>query len=475
MLSLFILIPLFIVMIMHTLFRNSMKRVAFMSGLFLTALQVFLVLTPAKELMESSSYFLGYLFKFELSLDNLSQVLLLSIGLVSFVTILVSRSFIRDEDERFNFISLLLLAVSGMNAAVMVRDIFSLYVFLEVAAVASFIIIAFNKTNEAFEGAFKYLIFSATATVFMLSGIALLVLICGSTSFSVISSILRNTDHDILINIAMALFIIGVLIKSGLMPFHGWLPDTYTAAPAYGSLFLAGIVTKVVGVYSLLRVGGSVFAMPASLKMIFMFLGAFSIVVAAIAALEQDDLKRMLSYSSISQVGYIILGFGCATPLGVCGAILHLFNHAVFKSLLFVNSASLELETGTTDMKKMGGLAKNMPFTGITSLLGSLSVAGMPPLSGFWSKLIIIMALWMSGHYIYALIAVLASLVTLAYMLSMQRRVFWGNPLKEWEKVKDSDFSIILASLILASVIVIMGIFFPFMFNTFIFPLPNIW
>ena len=452
-----------------------MKRIAFVFSLFLLSLQVFLVLSPAKELVEARNYLLSYLFKFDLYLDNLSQILLLCIGIVSFVTVLVSRSFIQDEDERFNFLSLLLLAVAGMNAAVMARDVFSLYVFLEVTAIASFVVIAFTKTNQALEGAFKYIIFSAVATVFMLCGIAILILICGDTSFSVISAVLKNSPHDVLINIAIALLIIGTLIKSGVMPFHGWLADTYSSAPAYSSVFLAGIVTKAVGVYSLIRLGGSVFALAFPLQNIFMFLGAFSIVMAAIAALEQDDLKRMLAYSSISQIGYIILGFGCGTPLGICGATLHLFNHAIFKSLLFVNSASLELKLGTTDMNKMGGLAKNMPHTNITSLIGSLSMAGIPPLSGFWSKFIIVVALWISGHYIYAFVAVLASIITLAYVLSMQKRIFWGVPQREYPSTKINNFGLMLSSVLLAAIILAVGIFFPFMFNTFLFPLPNIW
>jgi multicomponent Na+:H+ antiporter subunit D len=166
-----------------------------------------------------------------------------------------------------------------------------------------------------------------------------------------------------------------------------------------------------------------------------------SIVIGALAALQQKDLRRILAYSSISQIGYIILAFGCATPLAIAGAIFHFFNHAIAKSLLFLNAASIEQATGQKDIKKMGGLSGRMPVANAACLVGSLSVVGVPPLSGFWSKLLIIMALYLSGQVFYAVLALFASLLTLAYFLNMQRHVFWGqkNPLlaqvseKSWE------------------------------------------
>jgi multicomponent Na+:H+ antiporter subunit D len=132
-------------------------------------------------------------------------------------------------------------------------------------------------------------------------------------------------------------------------------------------------------------------------------------------------------------MGYIVLGFGCGTSLGIAGAVFHLFNHSVFKSLLFANAGAVESRTGTRDMDKMGGLASRMPWTGLTSVLATLSAAGVPPLAGFWSKLIIVMALWMSEYYAYATVAVLTSIITLAYLLFMQRRVFFGKIVEEYK------------------------------------------
>jgi multicomponent Na+:H+ antiporter subunit D len=161
-----------------------------------------------------------------------------------------------------------------------------------------------------------------------------------------------------------------------------------------------------------------------------MLLAVLSMVVAAFLAVGQGDLKRLMAYSSISQIGYIVLGVGLGTPLGILGGLFHLFNHSVFKSLLFLNSGALEYATGTRDMKKMGGLMAKMPVTGATNLVASMSISGVPPFSGFWSKLIIILALVQAGRGWYAFWAVVASLLTLASYVRAMKHVFFG-PLKE--------------------------------------------
>jgi multicomponent Na+:H+ antiporter subunit D len=254
------------------------------------------------------------------------------------------------------------------------------------------------------------------------------------------------------------------------VPFHGWLPGAYSAAPGAVSVLLAGIITKAVGIYALIRLSTLVFGPTSSINSLLMIAGAISILVGALAAIGQADFKRMLAYSSISQVGYIVLGLGCGSALGIAGAIFHLFNHSIFKSLLFVNSAAVEEQLGTTDMNQMGGLGKRMPVTSITSFIAFLSTAGVPPLSGFWSKLVIVVALWQGGHFIYAFIAILASVLTLAYLLLMQRKVFFGKLSHRWENIKEAGIGIVFPAIILALIILGVGLLFPLMFNSFVMP-----
>ncbi len=265
----------------------------------------------------------------------------------------------------------------------------------------------------------------------------------------------------------------GLFVKAGLVPFHAWLPDAHSAAPTAVSIFLSGVQIKALGAYTIIRLVTSVFIYTDSISNLLMLAGIISIVIGAFAALYQHDFKRLLAYSSVSNMGYIILGFGCGTPIGMAGAIFHMFNHSVFKSLLFANAAAVYQETHTTDMDQMGGLGAKMPISNATNLVGVLSAAGVPPTAGFWSKLIIIMALWQSGHYVYVAIAILASVLTLGYLLVIQRKVFFGILPESLQNVKEAGIGIVLPSVILAAIIIGVGLFFPMLFNSFMIPIDN--
>jgi multicomponent Na+:H+ antiporter subunit D len=407
---------------------------------------------------------------FILSVDALSRMLLLAIAVVTAAALLTGLGTLENERKRFNFTNLTLLAMIGMNGVAMVQDLFSLYVFLEIASVSSFILIALNQEGDGLEGAFKYLLLSALATLMLLASIAIFMLFAGGTSFGAIKGALEMSPSHTLIYLGIALFLGGTFVKSGLMPFHGWLPDAYTAAPAGVSVLLAGIVTKTTGVYVLIRFTITLLGFPLAVREMLLFIGLVSIIGGALAAIGQNDFKRMLAYSSISQVGYIILSLGAGTALGVAGAIFHLFNHAVFKSLLFVNAAAVEKQTGIRDMDAMGGLAERMPMTGLTSVIGLLSTAGVPPLAGFWSKLVIIVALWQAGHTGYAVAAVLASLLTLAYFLSMQRRVFFGVVKEGFGSLREAEWRLIVPAAVLALITIGVGLLIPMIFGSFLLP-----
>lgn len=471
--SLLILIPLIGIVILNLPFKHVMKRFAFWFALILFVMQILLAISHHPIFWRSEFNHMDTFFKADFSLDQLSFIMLLCIGIVSISALLVARHTIHDEKERFKFINLLIMASVGMSGIVIVKDVFSLYIFLEITAISSFVLIAFEKDIYALEGAFKYLILSALATIMMLASIALLFMISGGTSFTAIREALLLPNNNIVL-LAVGLLLCGLFIKGGLVPFHAWVPDSYGSAPAAVSVLLGGIVTKAAGIYTLIRVLTAISGFSPVLKFILLLLGTLSILVGAFAAMGQNDMKRMLAYSSISQIGYIVAGFGTGTFLGIAGAIFHLFNHSIFKSLLFVNSAAVETTLGTTDMDRMGGLSSKMPITGTTSVIGLLSAAGIPPLSGFWSKLMIIIALWQSGNHIYSAIAIMAGVITLAYLLVMQRRAFFGKLAKENEQLEEARPGITAASIMLAAILVGSGIFFPFVFNTFIIPLQEL-
>ncbi|MDD5681307.1 MAG: proton-conducting transporter membrane subunit [Candidatus Omnitrophica bacterium] len=468
--ALLIFLPLIFLIVLNLPFP-TLRRFAFRFAVIAALYQILWVVFYSSVFRHMPQ---DLLISMNLKVDNLSLVLLLTIGIVMPVAALVARSSINDPVRRFDFFNLSLIALIGMNGTVITSDIFSLYVFMEVTAISMFILISLEKGKLALEGAFKYLILSAIATVLILTSIALIIFVAGDTSFASVLSAVENSGSSPFLKLAVILFICGLFIKSGVVPFHGWLPDAYAAAPTAVSVFLAGIVTKVTGVYVLIRLVVSVFGLVPATQNIIMFIGAISIIIGAFAALGQSDFKRMLAYSSISQVGYMILALGCGTGLALAGAIFHLFNHAIFKSLLFVNAAAVEKQLGTVNMNKMGGLSARMPVTGATSVFGLLSTAGIPPFSGFWSKVIIIIALWNSARYGYAVLALLASIVTLAYFLSMQRRVFFGKIKDGLENINEVEFGLLAPQLILAFITIGVGILFPIILNSFILPAASI-
>ncbi|MDD5439287.1 MAG: proton-conducting transporter membrane subunit [Candidatus Omnitrophica bacterium] len=468
--SLVILVPLIALLILNLPLGEVMRKASFWVALGFFIFQTVLLFCHHFRCICGSERFINSFFGMDVSVDHLSFMVMFLVNIVALTSLLVARHAIKDSDARFNFINLIVIASAGMNGVTVAKDIFSLYVFLEVTAVALFIAIALQREPRALEGAFKYILLSSIATVMMLTSIAVLFFAAGDTSFASLKSALQVSGKSPVLLAAIGVFICGLFIKGGLVPFHGWLPDAYSAAPAPVSVLLAGIVTKVSGIYTLMRLVAAVFGFKAAVCDVLLFGGTLSILVGAFAALGQKDFKRMLAYSSISQVGYIIVGLGTGTALGIAGAIFHFFNHAIFKTLLFVNAAAVEESTGLRNMNKMGGLSSRMPVTGATSVMALLSNAGIPPLAGFWSKVIIIIALWVSGRYAYAVIAILAAVVTLAYLLIMQRKVFFGNIRPELDGTKEAGPGYVIASVVLAAITVGAGIFFPYVFDHVIIP-----
>ncbi|MCX6093808.1 MAG: proton-conducting transporter membrane subunit [Candidatus Bipolaricaulota bacterium] len=403
---------------------------------------------------------LGKLLGFHLATDGLSELVILCTGLVGMAALLVARRTLEDENEKFLFANLVLVAVVGINGIAMVRDLFSLYVFVEVTAVATFILIAAGRGDHVFEGAWKYIFLSVVASVLMLTSLGFFLLSTGGITLDAARTGLAANAP--LAWIAMALFLCGLFVKGAMVPFHGWLADAYTAAPAPVSVFMAGIVTKASGIFALMRIAQSTLGGATPGREILLVVGAVTIVVGAFLSLTQTNFKRMLAYSSISQMGYIVLALGGDLRLGILAAGLHFFNHAISKSQLFANAAAIEKQLGTLDMDEMGGLGARMPVTAGTSAVASLSIAGLPPLAGFWSKLLIVLALWNAKEYAFAAVAILASLVTLAYFLSLQRRVFFGKPLEKWAGAREASVGLLVPAVALALITIALGVGFPF-------------
>jgi multicomponent Na+:H+ antiporter subunit D len=472
---LFIALPLIVAGILPLIGKVSKKVLPdiLANGVFLVLL-VYAVLV-GKSLISRGPIlqqliWLGEPVNIHMALDGFSLFMLVTISLVGLCVGLYSINYMDHYGDKAAYYALLLIMLAGMNGLVLVTDLFQVYLFLEVAAVASYALVAYGLGHDELEASFKYLMLSAVASAFIVAAIAVIFGLTGSVGFEAVAAGLRSVHAPYAVGICVAFFLLGFGLKAALVPFHAWLPDAHPSAPAPISAVLSGLLIKVSGVYAMTRVFFQVVGLTPALSTILMYLGVISMVVAAFLALGQRDMKRMLAYSSISQVGYIVLGLGLGTPLGILGGLFHLINHAIAKGLLFLNSGSVQMATGTRNLDEMGGLAKRMPFTAATNLVGSLSIAGVPPLAGFWSKLIIIAALIQAKHWAFALIAILVSVLTLWYYLLIQRRAFFGCLNERWREVREAPFWMTLSTVILGLLCVAIGIFFSLTLKSWIEP-----
>ncbi|MCM8801343.1 MAG: NADH/ubiquinone/plastoquinone (complex I) [Candidatus Omnitrophica bacterium] len=401
-------------------------------------------------------------------LDGLTSFMLVTTNLVSCLVAIYSISYMERYTDKYRFYTLFLLMLAGMNGVIVTGDLFNLFVFLEIASVASYALVAFGTEAEELEASFKYTIMSSVASSFILLGIALLYSFSSTLNMADMAWVLAQRNSSLLLYFVAVLFIMGFGLKAAIVPFHAWLPDAHPSAPASISAMLSGVVIKVLGVYTLIRIFFNLFPINKTSLSVLMFLGTVSILAGVILALSQWDFKRLLAYHSISQIGYIILGIGLGTPLGITGALFHLFNHSVFKSLLFLNSGAVVYALGTRNLQEMGGLKERMPLTANTSLVASMSISGIPPFNGFWSKLWIILACMQSGRILYAFWAVIGSILTLASFMKVQKYAFWGKLKKQWESVKEVPWPMQLAMLVLAVICILSGFLVAPFFSAFI-------
>jgi multicomponent Na+:H+ antiporter subunit D len=398
----------------------------------------------------------------EMVLDGLSVLMLLVINVVGFLVTLYSINYMSHYTDKGKYYTLFLLMLAGLNGVVLAGDMFNLFVFLEITAISSYALVAFGVEAEELEASFKYQVLGGTASALILLGIALFYHTTGTLNFARASEVMSGVPDEKLAPVVFlgVLFLVGFSLKAALMPFHAWLPDAHPSAPAPISAMLSGVVIKVLGVYTLIRLFLTVFPghIISELPTIFLVLGTLSMAAGAFLALGQKDLKRLLAYSSISQIGYVIFALGLQSELGYLGALFHMLNHANFKSLLFLNSGAVVYRTDTREMERLGGLSQRMPVTGTTSLVGALSISGIPPLAGFWSKLVIVLAAIQAEQYALAAVAILVSVITLMYYMKFQRFTFFGELKKTYENLKEAPAFMCISMIVLALLTIGLGL-----------------
>jgi multicomponent Na+:H+ antiporter subunit D len=358
-----------------------------------------------------------------LVLDSFSAFMLLMVNLIALTSLIFSFDYIRHLWPDWKYYALFMILLAGMNGVLLTGDLFNLFVFMEIALLAAFALVAYGGRAHEFEASFKYAVMAAVSSSLILISIAVVYGATSTLSLAKIAEAFPGLAPHLQLWIG-GLLLAGLCLKAAVMPFHAWLPDAHSSAPAPISAMLSGVLIKTLGVYALIRLFYNVLGAPGLFLNAFLVLGAASILLGVVLAVGQWDFKRLLAYHSISQIGYILLGMGLGTTLGMAGALFHIFNHALFKSLLFYNAGAVEMGLGTRDLRKMGNLTRLMPVTAHSSMVASLSISGIPPFNGFFSKLVIIIAAVQAKQPVFAVFAVVGSLLTLASFMKVQRYGF---------------------------------------------------
>jgi len=405
----------------------------------------------------------GYPIGIFMVLDGFSVIMLSIINLIGFIALIYSLSYIRKYTAEGNYYALFCLIIAGMNGVVLSGDLFNLFVFLEVSVIASYALVAFGVGKTELEASFKYQVLGGLASMLILLAIGLIYWKTKTLNIADVRSVMESGYSKPFYIFVQVLLISGFGLKAAIIPFHAWLPDAHSSAPSPISAMLSGVLIKAVGVYVLIRLFFNLFVFSHEIAVVITALGAISMLIGALVALMQWDLKRMLAYSSISQIGYVVMAFGMGmilivrgdhlpvAALAIGGGLYHLVNHAVFKGLLFLNAGALEHRLDTRDLKKMGGLSSVMPITSSTSFMASMSISGIPPFNGFFSKLFIIIAAINGKFYLLAALAVGVSIVTLAYFLKFQRFAFFNKSSDpSLNHIKEVPFSMSFSMVFLA-------------------------
>jgi proton-translocating NADH-quinone oxidoreductase chain N len=388
-------------------------------------------------------------------IDMLSLFMAGSIAILGLLVAIYSVSYMEKESRLTEFYTLVTFMMAGMTGVVMAGDLFTLFVFWELMGLSSYVLVAFlKKTWGPIEAGFKYLIMSATAGAFLLLSMAILYGFTGTLNFALLSASLRGIEYTPWLVVLFGTLILGFGVKAAIVPLHTWLPDAHPEAPSPISALLSGIVIET-GLYAMVRVLFLVYE-PAFFKIPIALLAVLTMTLANVMALNQSDIKRLLAYSSIAQIGYMLVGLAAGTAYGVMGLFLHVFSHSMMKGMAFLAAGSIVHEAGTRDIKSLRGVGKMMPLTSISLFIALLGLGGVPGTNGFISKYHLFSAAFGSGLAWLGIMGVLNSALSMAYYIRIMQ-ILLGSP-AEGFKVHEAPIPMVAVTLAMAIIIVFLGI-----------------
>ncbi|MBI5417009.1 monovalent cation/H+ antiporter subunit D family protein [Candidatus Poribacteria bacterium] len=405
--------------------------------------------------------------KIEFLIDYLNAPLVAIIPGLSLIIIFYSLKYIpiaiTNQGRSILYYPLFLLIVGAMEGFILANDLFTMFMFLSTFSLSGYTLVVAGGDKKSVIAGMKYLFMGAIASVFFLHGIAFIYAAFGTMNMQELSAHLKNWNGDIITAVGLILLIIGFSLKSALFPIHTWLPDAHTYAPSSVSAILSGLVVEM-GAFGIIRVIYTIYGfknieMNFSLGNILLIFSTFAIILGALGAIFQDNLKTILAYSSISQMGYIIMGIGLGSYYGVVGSLLHIINHAIMKAALFLCAGSFIYQTGTHSLKKLQGIGKKMPGTIGAFMVAGISIIGFPPTSGFMSKWYLCLGAIEAKKPFFAIVILLGSILSAIYYIKIFNQLYF----KPYAVEKDLNYekipkSMVFSVWVLAILCVLLGL-----------------
>jgi NADH-quinone oxidoreductase subunit M len=388
-----------------------------------------------------------------------SSLFAMLIAVLGFLGLLYSMDFMAGKQNLGYYYMNFLFTLGAMLGIVYSQDLVSLFFFWEIMTWSSFMLVIYSGKKEAHKAGIKYFAYSAIGAYFLLS--AIVILYAKSGSFALNENIAVFPEMDVWMQVMVITFLaLGFGVKSAMMPLHVWAPEAYGESPSGFTAVFSGALSKM-GIFGL---GLVLFKFAANtevfvwVKETLAWLGGLTAMLATFYAVFQKDSKKLLAYSSIGQLGYIIVGLALGTPLGIMAALFLTIMHGAFKAMLFMSAGAVYMRTGTTDMTEVNGLITKMPLTFLTALFGIISVAGIPPLGGFISKWMLYQALLESNHYFLIIVIFIASTTAFLYLYRFIFSLFLGQREKEVENIKEAPLSMLIPMLFLVVFVLVAGV-----------------
>jgi formate hydrogenlyase subunit 3/multisubunit Na+/H+ antiporter MnhD subunit len=411
--------------------------------------------------------------QFDLLLSQFSAFAIVFVVLFGLAVALYSMSWLSKEHDGRRYYTLLLLTVSASVGAVLSNNLLLLLIFWEaLTAILFFYVNTGTNEGEAAAGASKSFIMLGLSDAALFLAVALIWVRFGTVSMDQLSIFVGDGPTTAI----YILMMVGAITKAGAMPFHTWIPAAAKGAPTPVMALLPASIDKLLGIYLLARISLDIFNIGPAMQLLLMVIGSVTIIGAVLMALIQHDLKVLLSYHAISQVGYMVLGIGTGIPVGIAGGIFHMLNHAIYKSCLFLTAGSIEKQAGTTEISKLGGLARAMPITFAACAVAAFAISGVPPFNGFVSKwmvysgLVELGARGFSAYWIFLVAALFGSALTLASFVKVLYSGFLGQRPSNLANVKEAPVAMAVPMIVLAALCVIFGVWAKFPLDNFIIP-----